>query len=158
MIFDFDTRGGIRRVYAIPVKNILRIRNNWTNHTVTPELLNRDGIVEIPSYAGQNYSFREEHSITDQGDRYNVAITGVIPSNLISHDDIQTLRHGEWLVLHQDTRGSIRMSGTQLVPLRFTSITDKGSSHAELNGESFTFSAIESQPSPECYIADINCL
>ena len=158
MKLNFDTRGGIRRVYAIPAKDILRIRNNWANHTVTPELINRDGIVEIPSYAGQNYSFKEEHSITDHGDRYNVAITGVIPANLISNEDIQTLRLGEWFVLHQDTRGCIRMSGTPLVPLRFTSITDKGASHGELNGESFTFSAIESQPSLECDIADIACL
>lgn len=154
MQLEFDTRGGIRRVYAIPVHDILRIRHNWAAGNVTPELIRRDGVIELPSYAGQDYSFTEESAVTEQGNQFNVSIKGRIPAHLACPKTIQMLRSGEWLVLHQDARGRIRLSGTALIPLRFTSISDSGQQHSELNGESFTFSAIESETSPECYIAD----
>lgn len=155
MQLSFDNRGGIRRVYAIPAGDILRIRHNWEYGTVTPELRRRDGIIELPFYAGQTYNFREEHSLKDNGDCYAVSLAGIVPSHLVSTATIETLRHGEWLLLHQDTRGRIRLSGTVQIPLRFSSTSDTGSSPAELNGETFSFSATESESSPECYIADI---
>ena len=158
MQLNFDNRGGIRRVYAIPVTDILRIRHNWTSRTVTPELRRRDGIVELPTYAGQDYAFTEERVLTDHGTRDNVSLKGRIPARLIQPSTIQKLSDGEWLVLHQDTCGRIRLSGTALVPLRFVSTSDSGQTAPELNGETFTFSAVESITSPECYIADINQL
>lgn len=158
MKLDFDNRGGIRRMYAIPVKDILRIRSNWSLDNVTPELKRRDRIVELPFYAGQTYNFREEHAVTEDGDRYAISITGIIPSHLVDEWTIDVLRHDEWLVLHQDTRGRIRLSGTQLIPLRFSSVSDTGSAANELNGETFTFSAIEAEASPECHVADTDNL
>lgn len=158
MQLNFDNRGGIRRMYAIPARDILRIRNNWSLGNVTPELKRRDRIVELPFYAGQTYSFREEHTLTEDGDRYTISITGIMPSHLVDEWTLDVLRHDEWLVLHQDTRGRIRLSGTQLIPLRFSSVSDTGTAANELNGETFTFSATEAEASPECYIADIGNL
>jgi len=158
MQLNFDNRGGISRIYAIPAKDVLRIRNNWVFGNVTPELIRRDGIIELPIYAGQTYNFREEHSIAKHGNRYDISITGIIPSQYASEDMIETLRNGEWIVLHQDACGRIRLSGTQVIPLRYSSTCDTGSNHAELNGESFSFSATEAMASPKCYVADINCL
>lgn len=155
MQFDFDNRGGIRRVYAIPAVNILRIRNNWEFGNITPELNSRENIIELPHYAGQTYSFTEEHTITEHGNRYAVTIEGIIPSHLVQANIIEDLRHGEWLVLHQDTRGRLRLSGTQQIPLRFSSTSNTGKAHQELNGEAFSFTAIEAESSPECYISDI---
>ena len=143
-------------MYAIPARDILRIRNNWSLGNITPELKRRDRIVELPFYAGDTYNFREEHSVTEDGDRYAICITGIMPSKYVDAGTIETLRQGEWLVLHQDSIGRIRLSGTQLVPLRFSSISDSGTCPADINGESFTFAATESEPSAECYIADIS--
>lgn len=123
-------------------------------NNVTPELSSRDGIIELPYYAGHHYAFTENHTLTEQGDRYDVSIQGMIPRQLTSEDVMQTLRKGEWIVLHEDARGVIRISGTQLIPLRYSSQQDTGDSPEVLNGETFKFSAIESEPSPECYIAD----
>ena len=85
-------------------------------------------------------------------------IKGVIPSHLIEDIDINTLRRGEWLVIHQDARGITRMTGTKLIPLRFSSTSDTGTELSNLNGEQFVFSAIEAEPSPECDIEDFNNL
>lgn len=158
MQLNFDNRGGIRRMYAIPAEDILRIRNNWSLGNVTPELKSRSRIVEIPFYAGQKYNFREEHTITEDGDRYKINITGLMPSQFVDARTIDILRHGEWLVLHQDTRGRIRLSGSKQIPLRFFSVSDTGSAPNELNGETFTFDATENETSPECYIADMGKL
>lgn len=158
MRLNFDNRGGICHVYAIPAECVSNIRNNWNRKTVTPELDDNEGIIKLPYYAGQNYSFTEQHSLNEQGDRYTVEIKGVIPSHLIEDIDINTLRRGEWLVIHQDARGITRMTGTKLIPLRFSSTSDTGTELSNLNGEQFVFSAIEAEPSPECDIEDFNNL
>ena len=155
MQLNFENRGGIRRLYAIPVADILRIRRNWGTKTVTPELRRRDRVIALPAYAGQSYSFKEEKNHVDQGVRYSCSISGVIPAHLIKPEESVVLSYGEWIVLHQDARGRIRMSGTIDIPLQYDSTSDTGSSSVDLNGESFTFSAVEEHESYECYIADI---
>lgn len=158
MRLDFDNRGGICHVYAIPIECVSNIKKNWNNKTVTPELSNNEGIIRLPYYAGQNYSFTEQHSLNEQGDRYAVEIKGVIPSQLIEDVDINTLRRGEWLVVHEDARGKIRLSGTKLIPLRFSSTSSSGTEPSNLNGEEFAFSAIEAETSPECHIENLDNL
>jgi hypothetical protein len=157
MQLDFDNRGGIRRMYAIPTRDILRISKKWSLDKVTPELKRRDRIIELP-FSEQTYNFREEHSVTEDGDRYAVSISGTIPSQLVDEWTLYELRCDEWIVLHQDARGRIRLSGTKLIPLRFSSVSDTGTAPNELNGETFNFSAIESEASPDCHIEDINNL
>lgn len=158
MQLNFDNRGGITRLYAIPTEDILRIRNNWGFGSVTPELNRRDRIIELPYYIGLGYQFNEEQTLTDNGHRYAVDINGIVPAHLMRADDIETLRHGMWMVLHQDARGRIRLSGTIQIPLVFTSKSGSGASAKELNGDTFSFSAIEENASPDCYIPDIRQL
>ena len=155
MQLNFDNRGGIKRIYAIPNEDTLRIDNNRSLGTATIQLSRTDQIVELPYYAGQNYSFSEEHTLTEQGDRYAVNISGVIPSQLMDTATTEKLRRGEWLVLHQDTRGRVRLSGTQLIPLRFSSTSSTGADFPELNGEAFSFSATVAESSPECSLDGI---
>lgn len=155
MQFDFDNRGGIRRIYALPNEDVLSIDNSRGLGIVSVQMGSTDRIVELPCYAGQNYSFSEEHTLKEQGDRYAVAISGVIPSQLIDAGTTEKLRRGEWLVLHQDTRGRIRLSGTKLIPLRFSSTSSTGADFPELNGEAFSFSATEAESSPECSLDGI---
>lgn len=150
MRFKFDNRGGIIRIYAIPKEDILNIDDSQSLGKVTILLGRSDRIVEIPCYAGQNFGFSEQHSLTEQGDRYAVNISGVVPSQLMDINTTETLRHGEWLVLHQDRRGIVRLSGTLLIPLRFSSTSNTGVDLPELNGETFSFAATEAESSPEC--------
>ena len=155
MQFQFDNRGGIRRIYAIPKEDFLSIDSTRSLGNVKIRLGREDRIVELPYYAGQNYSFTEEHSLTENGDRYAVNISGVIPSQLLDTNTTENLRRGEWLVLHQDTRGIVRLSGTQLVPLRFSSKRATGADAKELNGDAFSFTATEAESSPECSLEGI---
>ena len=158
MRLNFDNRGGLCHVFAIPAECVSNIRNNWNRKTVTPELISNSGIIKLPYYAGQNYSFTEQHSLNEQGDLYAVEIKGIIPSQLIEDIDINTLQRGEWLVIHQDARGIIRLSGTKLIPLRFSSTRDTGTELSNPNGEEFVFSATEAEPSPECDFENFNNL
>lgn len=156
MQLNFDNRGGISRLYAIPSADVIDI-NTFTSHDIATATLSRSsGIIEIPFYPGHSYNFHERHTITEQGDIYNVNISGIIPSQLVNDNMIDTLRHGEWLVAHKDRRGFTRLSGTKLVPLRFTCASTSGSEHAELNGQEFEFTAKEENSSPVCKINVVN--
>lgn len=159
MNLEFDNRGGVCRMYAVPASSLLRVRLNYGNDiTYTPEFDNREEIIEIPYYADHNYSFNEVESWSSFGESYSVEITGTIPSNLILSKNVEKLRRGNWLVLHKDRRGRIRMSGTADVPLRCEITTSSGTATTDLNGEAFKFQGVEAVPSLVCKYVNIESL
>lgn len=143
--FDFDNVGGISRMYAIDVRGV---------HALTPNVLtgryrlslHRDAaVIEIPVYAPDSTSFSERQQLDDAGDVFHVSISGFIPRQN-GAGLVQALERGSWLVIHQDANGDILLSGSVDVPLVFTSDKSSGGDGG-LNGNSFTFSAVEPAPS-----------
>lgn len=147
LTFDYDNLQGIASIYAIPVSSYLRITPDYVDQTLLLELIKREMIITIPVYAGDSFQFSESQSLEDGGDVWEVAITGVIPKRCpLNEKHMNTLERGDWLVLSQDSNGTVTLSGTTDVPLKFTHSRTTGSS-SELNGSHFTFSAKEPDPS-----------
>ncbi|MEG1861013.1 MAG: hypothetical protein RR206_04910 [Bacteroidaceae bacterium] len=142
--FDFDNVGGLARIFAIPTNSLLRIRRDYVRNKRYLEVKNRKQIVDVAIYADSSFSFSEEQTYEDGGLLYNVEISGVIPKIGAANDTvIRTLERGEWLVLHQDRNGTVQLSGTLEVPLRFASSKTSGDTADSLSGYAFKFTASE---------------
>lgn len=147
LTFDYDNLHGIASIYAIPVSSYLRITPDYVDETLLLELIKRELVISIPVYTGDSFQFSESQSLEDGGDVWEVSITGVIPKRCrLNEKHINTLERGDWLVLSQDSNGTVTLSGTVDVPLKFSHSRTTGST-SELNGSRFTFSAKESEPS-----------
>lgn len=145
--FDFDNVGGITQVYAIPISSFLRLRQDYINEMQYLEVRQRTDIIAIPVYADSSFTFNETQSLEDGGDLWAVEVAGLIPKrSKLNEKTVCTLERGEWLVLFQDNNGSVVLSGTIDVPLRFLSAKATGSD-IEINGNRFTFSGMEPEPS-----------
>ncbi len=145
--FDFDNVGGITRVYAIPTTSFLRLRKDYINEMQYLEVRQREGIINIPVYADTSFTFNETQSQEDGGDLWTVEIAGLIPKRYrLNEKSVRTLERGEWLVLFQDNNGDAVLAGTIEVPLRFSSARTTGT-ETEINGNRFTFTGKEAEPS-----------
>lgn len=147
LTFDYDNLQGIASIYAIPVSSYLRITPNYVDETLLLELIRREMIISIPVYAGDSFLFSEAQSLEDGGNIWEVSITGIIPKRCrLNEKQLNTLERGDWLILSQDSNGTVTLSGTTDVPLKFTHSRTTGTS-SDMNGSHFTFSAKESEPS-----------
>lgn len=145
--FDYDNVSGISLIYAVPVSSFLRMTPDPINESTLVELIRRDAIISIPVYAGDSFVLSEIQSLEDGGEVWQVSIEGIIPTrSRLNEKHIRVLEQGDWLVLSQDSNGTVTLSGTAEVPLKFSHSRSTGST-SELNGSRFTFSAKESEPS-----------
>lgn len=156
MTLQFDNRGGIAYMYALPPTSLVRVRKNFfTKETLTPEFVNRGDILQIPVYAGAEFRYTEKKQYTEDGVMYYVEVSGVIPHHYIERQVIDKLARKGWLVVFCDKRGIVMLSGTQNIPLQFLYDDDSGSKESDTNGIRFTFSGMEAIPSIECDQVDI---
>lgn len=139
--FNFDNVGGMARLYLIEAAGMQRVDTNVSDGTVRPVLASGTLVYYIDVYGGDAFQFTEEMTLEDGGECYAVSITGFIPrmDNLI---DVAELEQGEWIAVHQDANGTILMSGTKEVPLRF--VTTKNTGNASVrNATGFKLQATE---------------
>jgi hypothetical protein len=145
--FDFDNVGGITQVYAIPLASFLRLRKDYINEMQYFEVKQRADIIAIPVYADSSFTFNETQRQEDGGNLWAVEIAGLIPKRYrLNEKSVRTLERGEWLVLFQDNNGDVVLAGTIEVPLRFLSARTTGT-ETEVNGNRFTFTGMEAEPS-----------
>ena len=143
--FSFDNIGGMSRLYLIDVAGLVRVDTNVSNGSVCPVLASGAHIYNIEVYGGDDFHFSEQMSLEDAGEAYDVNISGFIPrmDNLMT---VTELERGEWLAIHKDANGTILMTGTREVPLRFITNKDTGIA-ASRNAVAFSLEAIEPTPS-----------
>lgn len=145
LIFDFDNRPGLARMYAIPPESFRRLRYDYNRSVKHLEVVGRTNIIEIPIFADNSFAVSEKQSSADGGNLWEVSISGYIPKNENSHI-VELLERGDWLVICQDQNGTVKLYGTVEIPLRFLSDKSSGSPSV-MNGIRFTFSSKESEPS-----------
>lgn len=146
--FRFDNVGGMTALYLLPPSDIRRIDENPSSGTVVPIMRSRANIYRLTVFDGDAFSFEENMSIEDGGSAFDVTISGVLP-RLDNMASVAELEQGEWLAVHQDANGTILLSGSKEVPLRF--ITQKKSGGAtSRNGVAFTLQATEPEASRVC--------
>lgn len=146
-----DQRGGIAYLYAIPLSSFLRYRHDYLTGLDHPELQQRNNIIQIPVCNDTQWS--EEEKMTSGGHLYTIKITGTLKKGgRIGPHLLRELECGSWMVLHIDTLGICRMSGTEEVPLRFERTGQTGSSPSGQNQLSFTFSGSQPSPSVVCSV------
>lgn len=157
--FNIDNVGGVAEIYAFPPADLLRLRHDYATGADSVELLTRENIVAIPVYPGRAFHFSEEKSLDDGGCCWSVSIEGVIPGIDNEHDElVGILERGEWLVLSMDNNGTARLSGTQEVPLQFSSTRSSGEEYAGLAGTEFSFQGVEPEPSAVIDIDELACV
>lgn len=152
-----DSRGGLSYIYAIPPASLRRVRIDYATGQRWPEFKARENIICLPVWAAapQNFQFKETHEWTEAGDAYTVEINGYIPPLKAGGEElVRTLEQGAWMVLHTDLNGISRLSGTADIPLKFTRVADTGASPGEQNAITFSFSAVEPEPSIEVQVSE----
>ena len=147
--FNPDNIGGVALIFAIPVSAFIRVKKDYVSGLSYVSVSSKDDIIQIPVINDSSFSFIESQSLESGGDMYAVKISGVIPRIDISDDIRRELERGEWMVMHADANGSFRISGSEDVPLIFSSSRSTGGSPSSLNGNSFSFSGNEPDPSEE---------
>lgn len=151
--FDYDNLGGISLMYAIPVSMFGSCIQNPIDLSYQLQLTDVGRIIDIPVYSGDSFIFNESQSVEDGGDIWDIAVSGIIPKRCeLTEALMNVLERGDWLVLHRDANGTIVLSGTVDVPLKFTHSRTTGTT-GEMNGSKFTFSAKE--PSPSVVISSL---
>lgn len=146
--FDFENVGGLHECYAIPAAAFKGTRVNLINNThQLKTMLSNTEIIAIPMYADDTFSFSEDDDEEDGNKFWNPVIEGVIPKFGLNQDTIEKLARGEWIVLHEDNNGTVRLSGTEEIPLRCKTSPTTGRAISERSDTVFTFSASEQQPS-----------
>lgn len=144
--FNYDNVDGLTFVYAIPVSSLAGFETDYIHGTKRPLIGNTGDVICIPVIADASFVFTETQSREEGGELWQVQLSGLIPKLSAESDPlIRTLERGEWLVLHQDANGTVQLSGTRDVPLRFAS--NKTTGQETTNGNSFTFTASEAEPS-----------
>lgn len=146
--FDFENVGGLNQCYAIPAAAFKGTRVNLINNThQLKTMLSNTEIIAIPMYADDTFSFTEEDEEEDGNKFWNPVIEGIIPKFGLNNDTIEKLARGEWIVLHEDNNGVVRLSGTEEIPLRCTTLPATGRAFADRSETVFRFTASEQQPS-----------
>lgn len=146
-----DQRGSIADLYAIPLTSFLRFRHDYLTGLDHPEFRQRSGIIRIPVNEGAEWS--EEEKMTTAGHLYTIKISGSLKKgDRLGWHLIRELECGTWLVLHVDTLGVCRISGTADVPMRFETTSGSGSSFSSKNSMSYTFSCAQAIPSVICSV------
>ena len=143
--FNFDNVGGMSRLYLIDVGGMIRVDTNATDGRVRPVLANDARVYNIEVYGGDAFQFTENMTLEDGGEAFAVSISGFIPrlDNLVT---VTELERGEWIAVHRDANGTILMSGTREVPLRFVTSKSTGTP-ATRNATAFTLQATEPEAS-----------
>ena len=143
--FNFDNVGGMSRLYLIDVGGLARVDTNLTDGRVRPVLASGARVYNIEVYGGEDFQFTEQMALEDEGETFNVSIIGFIPrmDNLVT---VAELECGEWIAVHEDANGTVLMSGTREVPLRFVTSKSTGTP-ATRNATAFTLQATEPEPS-----------
>ncbi|MGL4852552.1 MAG: hypothetical protein ACRC3Z_07915 [Phocaeicola sp.] len=145
--FDTDNRPGLSRLFAIPLTSFLRIRPDYRNNTNHLEVKARDQIIDIILDTSA-FAFNEEQATEEPGETYKLSIEGRIPKlSKLNDSVIRTLERGQWLVLHQDSNGTIQLSGSMDDPLSFHTTKTSGVGADSVNGTSFQFSGVTPSPS-----------
>ena len=103
--YDFENIGGLLQVLAVPPSSFLRIRKDYVTNLNYLELRNRDGIISLPIYADDTYSFSEDKENGDAGDAWSVRVEGVIPKlSPVNRELLEVLERGLWYVLTETAR------------------------------------------------------
>lgn len=151
ILSSYDNRGSLAYILAIPTFCLIRIRHDYTTGNDVPEFSDVDNMIRIPVIPGEQYQFKESSELSTGGNLFSVNITGVIhASNKADDKRIQELLKGEWLVLHIDTLGFCRLSGSVDVPLRFSIQNDTNNTLSSSGKLSFTFTSKQDKPSLIC--------
>ena len=159
MKLQFDNRGGIAYMYALPPECLNRIRRNFgDDDTFSPEFVKSEKMIKVPCYAGSSHKFVEKKTLGEDGESYSLEISGVVPAHLMARNELKKLSKGRWLVVFQDKMGEIRMSGTKEIPLYFDYNDETGGQVTELNGYKFSFVAKQAKPSLVCVQVDLRSL
>lgn len=138
--------GGVTSAYAIPVSDFNKVTYNPTSGKISLTLKSLDNVIEIECYKGE--LFTEVLDETDEGLLYHPLFSGKIFSvNREKTIILSTLAGGEWLLLHHDKNGQMKLSGTVDVPLSFTYSDSTGDDGSCDGGISYQFSAHEPQAS-----------
>lgn len=139
--FNFDNVGGMSRLYLIDVAGLIRIDTNVSDGRVLPVLASGACVYNIEVYGGDAFHFSEQMGLEDGGETFAVSISGFIPKmdNLVT---VAELERGEWIAVHQDANGTILMSGTREIPLRFITNKNTGAASSR-NATGFTLQATE---------------
>ena len=157
--FDYDNLGGVIRLFAIPAVSFLRIREDYVSGLKYPELRKRELIIDIPVYADDSFSIDEEHKLTNQGDTYDTAVSGIIPKMCrVNATTLEILERGEWMVLTQDSNGEVRLTGSPENLLKFTCKKSTGKTKAARNGIEFSFAATLPQTSVYVDVPDFSTI
>lgn len=143
-----DNIGGLLDVYAIPVSAVTAMTVNYATRVRSLTLSSTSGVVHIPVYADESFSFEEPHGRDDSGDYWQPSVSGVIPGTSFANADVlELLERGEWVVVHVDQNGVSRVSGDADTPLTFESTAQTGAAYTDRNGCAFTFSGRLGHPS-----------
>ena len=138
-----DNIGGLYRVVAFPPASLARVRTVLRNNRLRRylETTNPDNIIDIPVLPDDSYAWNEEHGRDENGDYYDVNISGIIPRINIDADPvIEELQLGEWVVAAEDQNGELYLSGFEpLTRMVFATTATTGTIHADRNGTPFTF-------------------
>lgn len=146
-----DQRGGLSYLYVIPLTSFLRYRHDYLTGLDYPEFTRRTDIIQLPVSEGTEWS--EEEKITSGGHLYSIKISGTLKkSDRIGPHILRELECGSWMVLHIDSLGVCRMSGSEEVPMCFELTSKSGSAPSSSNIRSFTFSCSQATPSVICSV------
>lgn len=155
--YDFENIGGLLQVIAVPPSSFLRVRKDYVTSLNYLELRNRDGIISLPIYADDTYSFSEDKENGDAGDAWSVRVEGVIPKlSPVNRELLEVLERGLWYVLAVDGNGEVHWCGQEEALLQFNTNKTSGQTATNRNGTTFTFSCVQDEPT--VYITEMEDL
>lgn len=143
-----DNVGGLKALYLLPRADVTRIDANASTGHVVPVMRTRDNIIKVDVFDPNEFQFQEDMTIEDGGAQFAVSITGVI-KGMRNLCQVREMENGEWLAVHQDVNGTILLSGTKDIPLRFVTSKASGAS-ASRNSVAFTLHSIQTEGSRVC--------
>lgn len=142
---SFDSTSGLIKLMAVPLTHIECIAADETGAFANVYIKSERQIVDIPIEMPEQFDWQEEMKETDGGDTYHEKIVGGIRcEDEKNRNIIRTLEVGRWIVLFEDTLGTIRVVGSQEFPMRF--ITSRNFSKS--NGTTFTMECVQLTPAP----------
>ena len=149
--FSFDNVGGMAHLYLIAVAGLIRVDTDVTDGSVLPVLASGTTLYNIEVYGGDSFLFAEQMDMQAGEAAFHVSISGFIP-RLDHLPEVAELEQGEWICVHQDANGTVLMSGTKDVPLRFVSEKSSGTPSTR-NATAFTLQGTEPEPSRPVHAA-----
>lgn len=142
ILFDCDYVPGVAMAYAIPASDFLLLTPETADGIAILDLTSTSGIVELPTYA-DDLAFSEV-PVEDGGlVAYDVTVTGSSPVTSSQNEDVlRRLEEGSWLLLFKTKGGSVKLAGSEDIPLRFTRETQVTKAEDRVR---FTFSGLEEE-------------